>query len=139
MPDEQLKVSVTISRGKGWSSDLSLGPEYEYNGKEVESQLDDAYHAVLHSFREASQAAGNNMPDFSSYFLEQLNKKAAEISRSLNISPSARNEILCRTGTTMNNGSHSGHISIHNIDLVSDRVHPLRVLVLMNLGLRDQG
>lgn len=54
MPDEQLKVSVTISPGKGWSPDLSLGPEYEYNGKEVESRLDEAYHAVLDSFRDAS-------------------------------------------------------------------------------------
>ena len=122
MPDEQLKVSVTISPGKGWSPDLSLGPEYEYNGKEVESRLDEAYHAVINSFREASQAAGDNMPDFSSYFLEQLNKKAAEISRSLDISPSTRNGILCRSSTIMKNGSRSGHISIHNIDLVSGHV-----------------
>lgn len=62
------------------------------------------------------------MPDFSSFFLGQLNNKAAEISRSLDISPSTRNEILCRSSTIMKHGSRSGHISIHNIDLVSEHV-----------------
>jgi hypothetical protein len=124
--DGQLEVSVTISPGTNWSLDLPLGPEYEFNYKEVESRVDEAYQAIRNGFSKASQARGGNIPDFSAYFLEELNKKAAEIGRSLDLSHGDRNEILCRTSfmTNPTNGTSSGIINVQNIDQVSDQRTP---------------